>query len=60
MPKEDRGFISITNSTNEVKNFFVDGKIPQEGAQLEMVVVKSTSDEEACNLVIKFREIQKS
>jgi len=60
MNKEKQGFISISCPTNSVKGFFVDGEIPQEGAQLEMVLVKSSVNDETCDLVIKFREIKKS
>ncbi|MEQ3923460.1 hypothetical protein [Escherichia coli] len=38
MKKEDCGFISVTNSINEVKNLFVGNAIPQEGEVLELVV----------------------
>lgn len=44
--------------TERVKGFFVDGEIPQEGAELEMVVVKSAIKNDICDLVIKFREVK--
>ncbi|EMF4677988.1 hypothetical protein V3604_003764 [Escherichia coli] len=55
MKKEDRGFISVTNSIYEVKNLFVENEIPQEGAVLELVVVKREVEGESCALVLKLR-----
>lgn len=59
MKKEDRGFISVTNSINEIKNLFVGNKIPQEGEALELVVVKSETTDDSCALVLKLRSVQK-
>ncbi|HEI9774289.1 hypothetical protein M4B34_06200 [Klebsiella pneumoniae] len=58
MGKEDRGFISVTNSINEVKNLFVGNEIPQEGEVLELVVVKSKTTDDSCALVLKLRSVQ--
>lgn len=58
MRKEDRGFISVTNSINEVKNLFVGNEIPQEGEVLELVVVKSKTTDDSCALVLKLRSVQ--
>ncbi|MGB3255171.1 hypothetical protein [Buttiauxella gaviniae] len=59
MKKEDCGFISVTNSINEVKNLFVGNEIPQEGEVLEMVVVKSETNDDSCTLVLKLRSVKK-
>ncbi len=59
MKKEDCGFISVTNSTNEVKNLFVGNAIPVEGEVLELVVVKSETTDDSCALVFKLRPVQK-
>lgn len=59
MKKEDRGFISLINSSNEVKKLFVGNEIPQEGEVLELVVVKSETTDDSCALVLKFRSVQK-
>lgn len=59
MKKEDRGFISVTNSINEVKNLFLGNEIPQEGEVLELVVVKSETTDDSCALVLKLRSVQK-
>ncbi|EFN4266261.1 hypothetical protein FQJ03_11140 [Escherichia coli] len=59
MKKEDCGFISVTNSINEVKNLFVGNAIPQEGEVLELVVVKSETTDDSCALVLKLRSVQK-
>lgn len=59
MKKEDRGFISVTNSISEVKNLFLGNEIPQEGEVLELVVVKSETTDDSCALVIKLRSVQK-
>ncbi|MGJ51717.1 hypothetical protein D9F60_02835 [Escherichia coli] len=59
MKKEDFGFISVTNSINEVKNLFVGNAIPQEGEVLELVVVKSETTDDSCALVLKLRSVQK-
>lgn len=59
MKKEDRGFISVTNSINEIKNLFVGNKIPQEGEALELVVVKSETTDDSCALVLKLSSVQK-
>ncbi len=59
MKKEDRGFISFTNSISEIKNLFVGNEIPQEGQVLELVVVKSETTNDSCALVIKLRSVQK-
>ena len=59
MKKEDRGFISVTNSIYEVKNLFVENEIPQEGEVLELVVVKSETPNASCALVLKLRSVQK-
>lgn len=59
MKKEDRGFISLINSSNEVKKLFVGNVIPQEGEVLEMVVVKSETTDDSCALVLKLRSVQK-
>lgn len=59
MKKEDRGFISVTNSISEVKNLFVENEIPQEGEVLELVVVKSEAIDNSCALVLKLRSVQK-
>ena len=59
MKKEDYGFISVTNSINEVKNLFVGNAIPQEGEVLELVVIKSETTDDSCALVLKLRTVQK-
>ncbi|HBE7848922.1 hypothetical protein [Escherichia coli] len=59
MKKEDCGFISVTNSINEVKNLFVGNAIPQEGEVLELVVIKSETTDDSCALVLKLRSVQK-
>ena len=59
MKKEDRGFISVTNSISEVKNLFLGNEIPQEGEVLELVVVKSETIDDSCALVLKLRSVQK-
>ncbi|EMO7233011.1 hypothetical protein OQN31_02525 [Citrobacter freundii] len=59
MKKEDRGFISLINSSNEVKKLFVGNEIPQEGEVLELVVVKSETTDDSCALVLKLRSVQK-
>ncbi|EFO6452712.1 hypothetical protein [Escherichia coli] len=59
MKKEDRGFISVTNSINEVQNLFLGNEIPQEGEVLELVVVKSETTDDSCALVLKLRSVQK-
>ncbi|HAJ7389283.1 TPA: hypothetical protein HNV44_10360 [Escherichia coli] len=59
MKKEDHGFISVSNSISEVKNWFVGNEIPQEGAALELVVVKSDIEGESCALVLKLQTSQK-
>ncbi|HDS5419080.1 MULTISPECIES: hypothetical protein [Enterobacterales] len=59
MKKEDRGFISLINSSNEVKKLFVGNVIPQEGEVLELVVVKSETTDDSCALVLKLRSVQK-
>lgn len=59
MKKEDHGFISVTNSINEVKNLFVGNAIPKEGEVLELVVIKSETTDDSCALVLKLRTIQK-
>ncbi|HDN1482503.1 TPA: hypothetical protein P1F17_003946 [Escherichia coli] len=59
MKKEDCGFISVTNSINEVKNLFVGNAIPQEGEVLELVVVKSSIEGESCTLDLKLQTAQK-
>lgn len=59
MKKEDCGFISVTNSINEVKNLFVGNAIPQEGEVLELVVIKSETTDDSCALVLKFSSVQK-
>ncbi|ART01802.1 MULTISPECIES: hypothetical protein [Klebsiella] len=59
MKKEDHGFISVTNSINEVKNLFVGNAIPKEGEVLELVVIKSETTDDSCALVLKLRTVQK-
>ncbi|HFN6823985.1 TPA: hypothetical protein ACHFZH_004769 [Escherichia coli] len=59
MKKEDCGFISVTNSINEVKNLFVGNAIPQEGEILELVVIKSETTDDSCALVLKLSSVQK-
>ncbi|MGU4501033.1 hypothetical protein ACVUTD_26495 [Escherichia coli] len=59
MKKEACGFISVTNSINEVKNLFVGNAIPQEGEVLELVVIKSETTDDSCALVLKLRSVQK-
>lgn len=59
MKKEDCGFISVTNSINEVKNLFVGNAIPQEGEVLELVVLKSETTDDSCALVLKLSSVQK-
>lgn len=59
MKKEDHGFISVTNSINEVKNLFVGNAIPKEGEVLELVVIKSETTDDSCALVLKLRSVQK-
>ena len=59
MKKEDHGFISDTNSINEVKNLFVGNAIPKEGEVLELVVIKSETTDDSCALVLKLRTVQK-
>ncbi|BEA76940.1 TPA: hypothetical protein NBR26_000714 [Escherichia coli] len=59
MKKEDCGFISVTNSINEVKNLFVGNAIPQEGEVLELVVIKSETTDDSCALVLKLSSVQK-
>lgn len=55
MKKEDQGFISVANSISEVKSWFLENEIPQEGTAVELVVVKSDLDGESCALVLKLR-----
>ncbi|EFB5204632.1 hypothetical protein SK480_00510 [Escherichia coli] len=59
MKKEDCGFISVTNSINEVKNLFVGNAIPQEGEVLELMVIKSETTDDSCALVLKLSSVQK-
>ena len=59
MKKEDCGFISVTNSINEVKSLFVGNAIPQEGEVLELVVIKSETTDDSCALVLKLSSVQK-
>ncbi|HAH9721478.1 TPA: hypothetical protein HIF39_001240 [Escherichia coli] len=59
MKKEACGFISVTNSINEVKNLFVGNAIPQEGEVLELVVIKSETTDDSCALVLKLSSVQK-
>ncbi|HCO4906363.1 TPA: hypothetical protein N8X27_000619 [Escherichia coli] len=59
MKKEDCGFISVTNSINEVKKLFVGNAIPQEGEVLELVVIKSETTDDSCALVLKLSSVQK-
>ena len=59
MKKEDHGFISVVNSIAEVKNFFVGNEIPKVGEVLELVVVKSETNDGSCAVVLKLRSVQK-
>lgn len=59
MKKEDCGFISVTNSINEVKNLFVGNAIPQESEVLELMVIKSETTDDSCALVLKLSSVQK-
>ncbi|QIG28430.1 hypothetical protein [Leclercia adecarboxylata] len=58
MKKEDQGFISMSGSIADSKNFFVENEIPQEGDVLELVVVKSDVVGDSCELMFKLRSVK--
>ncbi|MER1585614.1 hypothetical protein [Enterobacter hormaechei] len=58
MDKLEQGFLSVSSSLGQVEGFFVENEVPEEGAVLEMVLVKKEVKDKNCSLVVKLRVVQ--